>query len=1233
MGVVYEVRDTLNDQRVALKTLRAVEPQTLYRLKQEFRALQGIEQENLIRLGELHEHRGEWFYTMELVDGEDFLSYVRPGTRAPTADGTPREDSADRTADTMPGRFSFASPRADRSPDAIFDEGRLRSSLRQLAHAVVALHEAGKIHRDIKPSNVLVARGGRVVLLDFGLVTDRVASLQSSDGRAVGTAAYMAPEQASGETVGPASDWYSVGVVLYQALTGALPHAGAPVELLMEKQTRSASPPHVRVPGLPEDLDQLCEALLQFDPALRPSGREILRRLGDAEADDHDYASGSQSHGGHGAEFLGREAELGVLEACFQRVLAGEAVSVFVHGESGVGKTALLEQFAAQARDFEPRTVVLRGRCFERESVPYKAFDGVVDALSHHMKRLSPTAAVGLAPRNARLLLRLFPVLGRVEAFAQAPQPVRPVEDPHELRTRVFDALQELLSKLAERVPVVLMIDDLQWVDADSLPLLSAVFRARDPAPLLLLASSRSGSLPGEERTGQNALPDDTVRLEVGPLDATAATDLARRLVEHAHVSDAVAPEVIASEARGHPLYIDELVRHAAAAAERTAAPRVRLEDAIWARVSVLPEPQRGLVELAAVAGEPIALETLRLAAELDRAEFVRALGVLRVAHLLKGRGGRDTDRIETYHDRVRESVLQELPEETMEGRHRRLAIALESSIAGRERPDLLVRHLVGAGQAKRAAECAAEAAARAGEALAFDRAAALYRTALEIGTYDTDARSRLGVALGEALANAGRGAEAAEAYLDAAEGASKATRRECQRLAAEQLLITGHIERGLATIGDLLAEADAPIPATPRRALLSLMWQRLRLRLRGLGWKETDEWAISGKELTRLDVYQVVSQGLAMVDNIRAAECHARTLSLALKLGDGVRIGRALALEAIFRSSQGGKGLARGRELARRAMEIAEERGAQDIVGYGLHAEGCVNYFDGRFRVAVERWVEAEQRLMALDRPSTLWINNARLFRVFALRRLGALAERSRLVQGYVEDAMQRGDRYAETCMRRENALDWLRLDDVAGARENLALTSWTAPAGGFHLQHWYELQAEAEIHIYEGSAPGAVDWAEERFQSLRRSMLLRVQIVRCLANYVCGRFWIAAATDQRQRDRGTREAAACARALERESMSYADVFAGLLRASLAWQRGDQDAAAASLRAAEATAERCEMAHLTTAARYRLGGILHGEARAALGRKVRPWLDAEGVESAERFAELFVPGFAERGA
>src|SRR5262249_23879664 len=211
MGVVYEAWDAERAAVVALKAPRNLDPQSVYRLKNEFRALADLEHPNLVRLGELFCEGDQWFFTMELVDGLELLSHVCPGGATARDDET-GEISAD--ADTIEA-WADRADRADRAPPRLrdrprFDERRLRSVLGQLAQAVSALHAAGKVHRDIKPSNILVTPEGRTVLLDFGLVTEAMpAGRPLTDAQVVGTAVYMAPEQGASKALGPEADWYS----------------------------------------------------------------------------------------------------------------------------------------------------------------------------------------------------------------------------------------------------------------------------------------------------------------------------------------------------------------------------------------------------------------------------------------------------------------------------------------------------------------------------------------------------------------------------------------------------------------------------------------------------------------------------------------------------------------------------------------------------------------------------------------------------------------------------------------------------------------------------------------------------------------------------------------------------------------------------------------------------------------------------------------------------------------
>ncbi|HEY2510116.1 MAG TPA: serine/threonine-protein kinase, partial [Polyangiaceae bacterium] len=330
MGSVYEGLDQETKERIALKVLRSASPEGIVRFKREFRSLQDLHHPNLVRLGELVSEGTEWFFTMELVQGEDFVSWV---TSLPSSvPGAPGYGLEGRGASVRPAPFGF-------------DEKRLRAALVQLVQGLGALHEAQKVHRDVKPSNVLVESSGRVVILDFGLVTEvQEPGRSMTDLEVVGTPAYMAPEQAASRAVSPAADWYAVGVLLYEALTGQVPFNGAPLEVLLRKQKDEPPPPSALADGLPADLDELCTRLLRFDPTARPTARQILRTLDALPARAEPSFSTSVSLG---VPFVGREAELLALRQAYDAIHeSGRAASVLVRGESGIGKSCLVRHFA-----------------------------------------------------------------------------------------------------------------------------------------------------------------------------------------------------------------------------------------------------------------------------------------------------------------------------------------------------------------------------------------------------------------------------------------------------------------------------------------------------------------------------------------------------------------------------------------------------------------------------------------------------------------------------------------------------------------------------------------------------------------------------------------------------------------------------------------------------------------------------------------------------------------------
>jgi hypothetical protein len=1160
MGEVYEAVDRTDDTRVALKVLRRLDARVLYRFKREFRSLQELEHPGLVALGELHDVDGLWFFTMELIDGVDLLTYVRG----------PRMRQASELTVTLPTihKRRESTPPPELKADATcLDEPRLRVSLAQLADALAALHDAGKIHRDVKPSNVLVGPDGRVVLLDFGLVTEINPELQSIDGEIVGTPAYMSPEQATTTRVGPPADCYAVGVLLFEALTGQLPFDGTPAQILISKQAASAPDPRQFARDVPADLVRLCIELLDPDPALRPTAVDIRARLAGTPARRSDLTLTRTP------VFFGRDAELAAIDAALADVeRERRPVVVHVHGPSGVGKSALIQQFVAGVRG-QADALVLSGRCYERELTHYRAFDGVIDAVVRHLWTLSPAEVEHITPPDAALLARMFPMFEGVPSFANAPRPPpRSLATEQDSRTRAYLALRDLERKLAQRAALVIVIDDVQWADDDSLRLIAELLRPPHAPPALFVLVSRphgDGDDDGEDATARwlaGELLVETRSIPVRPLPARLAQSLAESLLDAAGLT-AERAGAIATEAAGHPLHIAELVRHArdGGGGERG----VRLDQAIVDRVARMPEPARELARLVALAGAPIRPLALRRASTASGLDFQRALAQLRIGHLLKRGSGADDDLVEPYHDRVREALTGSLDAAERRALHARLAAAL---LAVHEPPELLLVHLEGAGQHERAASTAIEAAERAAAAMAYARAAQLYETALRLGEPAPDERRALLVKMGTELANAGHGHAAAHAFNEAAVGAEPETRMRCHQQAAEQLLLSGYIEEGLGAMADLLREIGTELPSTPGRALFSLVRGRIALALRGKRWRLRHESQIARETLARLDVYKAVSHGLSMVDNIRGADFNARFLRLALATGEPTRLCRAFGTEAIFLGSQGGRGLRRARAVLGEVERLASEQNLATARAWYAGTDGVLCYFAGRFRESADAIARGEELFRDLGVIHGYELNNLRMFHTFALTAAGEVAELRPLYAQWLAEAEQRGDRYSETTMRRRNQIVWLASGDVDGAVDSLARARWSPPEGRYHLQHWYEIVARAEVALCRGRAGDITDELDRGVERIASAKLSRVQTVRIMARWLQARVRLAAASSG-DRALAVRHAIAAASALRKEDLPIATTTADLLTGNACLVDGDARRAIAAFEAVVAGA------------------------------------------------------------
>jgi eukaryotic-like serine/threonine-protein kinase len=792
MGIVYEVFDRERSEHVALKTLSRVDPAGIYDLKKEFRSLADVRHPNLVSLYDIVNEAGQWFFTMELVYGAPFSDYVSTGSAAREGRTTPRRRAVDADGHEDAALLvsqTRADPRA--TAGGLFDEAKLRSALAQLVLGVSALHAAGKLHRDLKPSNVLITLEGRVVVLDFGLVQDDsrtsdTADTSLDDNLVVGTPAYMAPEQAAGKRASPATDWYAVGTMLYRALSGQLPFSGSLTDVLLRKQ--SEDPPALAslVRGLPKDLERLATDLLRRRPEARANEQDLRQRLA------LDHAPARATSRPEASPFLGRETELSWLESALALSRRGLPQVVFLEGPSGLGKSALVQHFLRGVRQL-PSAVVLSGRCYPREALPYKAFDAIIDALSRFLSRLPEASAAELLPRNRRALTSLFPVLDRVPIIDAWDSLARLPTSPVERRERAFAALKELLGRVSDQGPLVLTIDNLEWGDTDSAELLLRLCSAPDPPAMLVIGTHRPDHPSAFfERLGAvGAQLGEAARQDhgIGPLAPSSAFELCKATLD---CDDSLCWR-IAEETAGDPLLISllcEHIRERLAADDR--APRPQLEALVDIQTSRLSDEARRLLRLVVVAGAPLTLEAASAALGLGTERARACVNELRGSLLLQLVHHRGREAISVRHERIAQVLSSRLSSNEIRATHARLAEAL----AARDEASLetLADHYYKAGATDDARRYATRAAHEAERSLAFDRAAQSYERALEL-TPDSPARSQLLEQLADTRLHLGQPGSAATALLEAALASPPERAAELRRRASALRLTDAQLD------------------------------------------------------------------------------------------------------------------------------------------------------------------------------------------------------------------------------------------------------------------------------------------------------------------------------------------------------------------------------------------------------------------------------------------------------
>jgi len=1185
MGVVYRVHDASRRQTVAVKTLPGLDPDQVYWLKNEFRLLADVRHRNLVELHELCVTDESCFFTMELVDGDDFVTFVQ---RLRPEGGSWRDASAAQLA-------------------------LLDDVVAQIVRAVRAIHDAGKLHRDIKPSNVLVTDDGRVVVLDFGLGLPIERAADANEWQTlVGTPMYMAPEQMFGESLSPKSDWYALGVMLFESLTGSSPFGGSYGEVLAGKR-RGARDARSVDPAVPEHLATLVTSLLDPDPERRPDGPRLLELL--------------ESPGGRAATFfdeslLGRDDELALLRECFEAARSQSTVA-HVKGESGIGKSTLLQNFVAHVARRDD-ALVLRGRCHPRESVPYKALDGVIDQLTAELLR-DRSFADRVLPERSPWLERLFPVLRRLHPDGAAIVD-ETVLDPVEARRAGAEALATMLRAVAAIQPLVLWIDDLQWGDADSAAVLRAILSAPSPPPMLVLLSYRSEDVAGSamlRAIAERPLEGRSVHvrsLSLAPLAPQQAAELARLMLPDDPSQEAAVE--VARDSGGSPFFIRELARHRRFAAP-TEGGQPRLEEILAWRLGALPADARLVLELVSLAATTLTTHDAVDASGAGGAAWsvVRMLeseGLVRLAPLGSEQG------VEPYHDRVRESVVASIAAAALVERHRTLAEVLE--LSPRRDPEALLAHHLGAGNTPAALHNARLAAARAASTLAFDRAASHYRTALGLLT-DPAERLPLVVDLAEALNSAGRTGEAADCFLEAARLAESRRAgaldlRRLRRRASECLLRSGRSTEGRALMWDILRSVDAPLPRSERDALLRATLARLPLLVGPLPKPRAHPKALGPAGRERLDVLWAAAICLSW-EPITAGYFRARYIREALPTNEPLLVAAALGAEA---ASQGAMRWAflrrRGDRLLARMEEMVRTLDDPYTTAHAASVRASNAFFRGRWREALASG-DLEVELLRRHCHGVSWeLAVAHIFSLLALSFLGEMRTLRLRLDEALLDATERGDQFAVGNLRLgQHNFCKLATDEADEALAQAERVAHGMPADRFDVQHYHRIVLVTQCHLYRGDPLAAWREIDGAWARIKAAQFLQLAFTSIELVHLRARAALALAADPVSgraaqlgiptRPELLRVAGRASRSIGRSDAPPAAAFAASLDAALARARGDHEQHARHLRWAAAGYERADMRLHAAAARWcgaRGDGQSNAAARAALeAAVVRP--------------------------
>jgi tetratricopeptide (TPR) repeat protein len=782
-GIVFKAEDTRLGRTVALKVIKGegLDQESFARFEQEAKATAGLSHPNIVAIYDIGQEGESHYLILEFVDGPNLSGLIssQPGARCDAAT-------------TL----------------------RIGS---QVCQALEYAHSHGILHRDIKPENIMITSAGLPKLMDFGLARALGGPNLTQRGVIVGTPTYLPPEQALGKHSDARSDLYSLGCVLYEMATGRPPfHGDDPVKVIFSHINDLPVMPRKLAPEIPEALEQIILKLLSKDPDQRyQSAGELFQALKSvkevAEARPAPVGAPTEEETAErmptpeprwAQPLVDREQEIKTLRARLDATLRGEGGLVFITGEAGIGKTRLAYELRSYAKLRGAQC--LMGRGYEREgAVPYQPWSDIIKQYVRWAPPLLLFKAVGtFAPELAKLIPELGEKLGNIPPAISAPN-----VQPH---IRLYEAVTQFFVNISKEVPLLLFLDDLQWLDDASMALLHHMARGITAEHLLVVGGYRDLELEEQRSLSRTVAEINRERLSSAlPLKRLAFDHVLQMMRQtFGERVPTELPDLVYAKTEGNPFFVEEVLRSlvedgAVYPVEKgwsvkdisdVHVPR-GIKEVLGKKLERLDEECCQILSVAAVIGREFSFPVLREVTGLDEDRLIDIIDKCLHAHLVVDRHIPGEEVYAFADTQLRDILYEDISPVRRRRHHLKVGETMENLYIRKtdDYVEALAYHFLEGNDLSKAIDYAQKAGHKAARLFAWDQARRYYETALELmektgPMIEKELDRKIQVL--EKLANF----SIAQMDNDAALGYAKSALELCEKLGDKQKILRTHM-------------------------------------------------------------------------------------------------------------------------------------------------------------------------------------------------------------------------------------------------------------------------------------------------------------------------------------------------------------------------------------------------------------------------------------------------------